>query len=110
MRLRNFDFVYTDDRNEKKYIASVEDMRFIKSIEFEVHSGRKCIYCILDTSALKWQLEIPSINARIELSTLDDEFWNSEQIIEKVRDYHLGIAIAKAIKEINIRHRRLINI
>ena len=107
MYLGDLEYIYKNDRNQKKEVGMIEGIELQTVIHFNLTIHKHNYWCILHKPYGSWEIEIPTNNKNInvELSYLDDAFWNSERLIEALDDYEAGIAIACAIKELYKQRR-----
>lgn len=98
---KELSYIYEDDRDNKKYIGEIKKIEAFHYVTFQINTGTKTLDCVVEDIASIWRLHITTLDVITELSTLDDIFWNSEQIIKITRDYISGIAVAVAIHKIS---------
>lgn len=107
LNIKNIDFVFEDDRESKKYIGEITSIYSHHYIEFYVNTGEQILWCGVNDITGVWRLDIMTLEVTTELSTPDDTFWNSERIIDVIKDYKTGIAVAVAINKVYRENRHL---
>lgn len=105
MYIGDIEFIYKNDVKEKKSVGTIQGIEVRSILYFTLTIHKQNYWCILHRMFECWQIDIPKKQISIELSHLEDTFWNSERLIEKLDDYEAGIAISSAIKEL-YRQRR----
>lgn len=107
MYLGDLEYIYKNDGNQKKDIGTIKGIELQTVIYFTLTIHKQNYWCILHKPCGNWKIEIPTNtkNINVELSYLDDAFWNSERLIEELDDHEAGIAIAYAIKELYKQRR-----
>lgn len=105
MHLGELEFIYQNDLEKKKNVGMIQGIEVKSVVYFSLTVHRQNYWCILHKMFENWQIDIPTKKISIELSHLEDTFWNSERLIEELGDYEAGIAISSAVKEL-YRQRR----
>lgn len=109
MYLGELEYIYKNGRKQRKEIGTIQGIELQTVIHFTLTIHKQNYWCILHKPCGSWEIEIltSSKNINVELSYLDDAFWNSERLTEALDDYETGIAIAHAIEEL-YKQRRVI--
>ena len=91
--------LYTAEYKKEKWICEINTIKQKNNIITYTVNGRGSKYEIyLMNFENKMWIDIPIMKISSELSTLDDTFWNSEQIGIALKSYIDGITIANSLK------------
>lgn len=109
MNLNDLEYIYTNDLSETKHVGIIEGIEAKSILYFTVRIKKKRYPCILYKMFQEWHIEMPLQGISVDLSYPEDEFWNSECLINEIDDYDTGIAIACAVKKVYQKLRDAFN-